>query len=346
MPPTRRLPSLANALRRTRPHSSRSPTSRPHSTSSAAGAGAAVPVQSAQRALLYVPGSSDKMLDKVLQGTLAPALQPDVVTLDLEDSVRTEHKARARTAVTRALDAAAPTLRSRKFVRINSGQAGLDDLETILTSRALDGLILPKVHTAADLLAVDAFISMHGGAQHAGLRVIASIESPLGLLNAREIATCSPRVGGLLFAAEDYCASSRLIRTPSRRELLFARSSVVAVAHAYGLSAVDLVCVKYKGDEAEQTLRDEAREGREMGFTGKQAIHPAQVEIIQREFAPSPLEIERAKAILAQYAAARASGAGAYGLAGPDGSVEMIDAPMLLQAESVLAQARAAGIVV
>ncbi|BGP41767.1 hypothetical protein JCM10450v2_005833 [Rhodotorula kratochvilovae] len=268
------------------------------------------------------------MLDKVLAGTLGRG-QPDVVTLDLEDSVRTEHKADARKAVRRALDAAPPTLKSRKFVRINSGQAGLDDLEALLPSRSLKGLILPKVHTAADLLAVDAFIRAHGGPHHAeGLRVIASIESPLGLLNAREIASCSRRVGGLLFAAEDYCASSRLLRTPSRRELLFARSSVVAVAHAYGLSAVDLVCVKYKGAEAERTLREEAREGREMGFTGKQAIHPAQVEIIQEEFAPSPAEIARAQAILAQYAAAHASGAGAYGLKGEDGSVDMIDAPM------------------
>ncbi|GJN92763.1 hypothetical protein Rhopal_005801-T1 [Rhodotorula paludigena] len=268
------------------------------------------------------------MLDKVFAGTLGRG-QPDVVTLDLEDS-----------------DAPAD-LRSRKFVRINSGQLGLDDLEAILASTvAPDGLLLPKVHTAADLLTVDRFLSSHARLPaHADLRVIASIESPLGLLNAREIATCAPaRIGGLLFAAEDYCASSRLVRTPSRREMLLARQTVVAVAHAYGLQAVDLVCVKYKGEEAERGLRDEAREGREMGFTGKQAIHPAQVAIIQEEFAPSEKEIERAQAILSQYAAAQSSGAGAYGLEGKDGSVEMIDAPMLLQAESILEQAKAAGL--
>ncbi|GAA5889182.1 hypothetical protein JCM8208_007795 [Rhodotorula glutinis] len=291
------------------------------------------PPRPPQRALLYVPGSSQEMVDKVLAGSLPPASQPDVVTLDLEDSVRAEQKASARSA------SSSTSLRSRKFVRINSGQAGLDDLESILTSSSLDGLILPKVHAAADLLAVDKFILEHGGERYRDLRVVASIESPLALLNMREIATCSARVGGLLFAAEDYCASSRITRTPTRRELLFARSAVVANAHAFGLEAVDLVCVRYKGDDSERVLADECREGRELGFTGKQAIHPAQVDIIQREFSPSSAEIGRARAILAQYDAARATGAGAYGLDG-----DMMDAPMVLQAESVLAQARAAGV--
>ncbi|TNY23057.1 citrate lyase beta subunit [Rhodotorula diobovata] len=299
-----------------------------------------------QRALLYVPGSSHKFLTKVLSGTgLAPEAQPDVVTLDLEDSVRTELKTEARKLVTSALDSAPASLKSRKFVRINSGRTGFDDLEAILSASSLDGLVLPKVHTAADLVAADAFVTAHGGERHKDLKFVASIESPLGLLNAREIAACSKRVGALLFAAEDYCASSRLVRTPSRRELLFARSSVVAVAHAHGLDAVDLVCVRYGGEGAQRELEDECREGREMGFTGKQAIHPAQVETIQRAFSPSPAEIERAQRILAQYdAAARDAGRGAYGLVGEDGSVEMMDAPMLLQAKSVLEQARAAGV--
>ena len=74
---------------------------------------------------------------------------------------------------------------------------------------------------------------------------------------------------GRQFAAEDYCASSRIIRTPSRYEMLYARSSLVAVAHAYNLAAIDLVCVKYKGEEAEAILREESEEGRRLGFTGE-----------------------------------------------------------------------------
>ncbi|GAA5977285.1 hypothetical protein JCM10908_004924 [Rhodotorula pacifica] len=287
------------------------------------------------------------MLDKMLAPTAGGAANeaPDVITLDLEDSVRTEKKAEARRMVAQALQNAPSSTRPRRFVRINSGQQGLDDLEAILVAPALDGLLLPKVNTAEDVLAVSRFIDEHGSPEHKkSLRAIASIESPLGLLNMRDIVTASERVGGLLFAAEDYCASSRIIRTPSRYEMLFARSSVVAVAQAYNLAAIDLVCVKYKGEEAEGILREEAEEGRRLGFTGKQAIHPAQVSIIQQAFAPSPAEIKRAQAILAQYEAARDSGAGAYGLKGADGQTEMIDAPMLLQAHGILASAKAAGL--
>lgn len=88
------------------------------------------------------------------------------------------------------------------------------------------------------------------------------------------------------FAAEDYCASSRLIRTPSRLEMLYARSSVVAVGHAYGLAAIDLVCVKYKGDDAERILREESEEGRRLGFTGERRL---------RVLASLPLSPERAR---------------------------------------------------
>ncbi|KAG0655839.1 hypothetical protein C6P46_000691 [Rhodotorula mucilaginosa] len=300
------------------------------------------------------------MLDKMLAPTSASAAAtdstvPDVITLDLEDSVRTEKKAEARRMVTRALQTAPRTSRTRRFVRINPGQQGLDDLEAILTTDGLDGLLLPKVNSAEDVLAVSRFIDEHGSPDHKqNLRMIASIESPLGLLNMRQIVTASDKVGGLLFAAEDYCASSRIIRTPSRYEMLYARSSVVAVAHAYNLAAIDLVCVKYKGEEAEAILREESEEGRRLGFTGKQAIHPAQVSIIQKAFAPSDAEISRAQAILEQYEAARGSGAGAYGLKGSDGQTEMIDAPMgnfvagpdqLLQAQGILASARAAGLI-
>ncbi|GAA5953612.1 hypothetical protein JCM21900_003361 [Sporobolomyces salmonicolor] len=301
------------------------------------------PPPTAQRALLYVPGSNPKQLKKCLGGGLAQS-QPDALILDLEDSVRAEKKGEARRNVLDALQAT-PDCPSQKFVRINSKQLGLDDLEVLLTTPHLEGLVLPKVHSAADVQLVDRFIEEHGLRETKDkLRIVASIESPLALLNLREIATSSTRISSLLFAAEDFCASSGLIRTPSRREMLFARSSVVTAAKAFGLKAVDLVCVQYKGDEALGVLEDEAREGRELGFDGKQAIHPAQVKVIQAAFTPSPAAIERALAILSQYEAARSSGAGAYGLENADGSLSMIDAPMLLQAEGTLAQARAAGV--
>ncbi|GAA5879134.1 hypothetical protein JCM16303_001310 [Sporobolomyces ruberrimus] len=313
--------------------------SRPYSVAPSA------PPITAQRALLYVPGSNPKQLAKALGGALGTRqAQPDVLILDLEDSVRTEKKAEARRNILEALEARHGGS-SQNFVRINSRQGGLDDLEVLLKTSRLEGLVLPKVDSANDVQLVDRFIDEHASDEvKRNLRIIASIESPMALLNLQAIATSSSRISSLLFAAEDYCSASNLIRTPSRREMLFARSSVVTVAKAYGLKAVDLVCVKYKGEEAEAALGEESREGRELGFDGKQAIHPAQVEPIQASFTPSESEIQRALDILSNYAALSSKGAGAYGLANQDGSTSMIDAPMLLQAQGVLAQARAAGI--
>ncbi|GAA5869948.1 hypothetical protein JCM8547_008111 [Rhodosporidiobolus lusitaniae] len=300
-----------------------------------------------QRALLYVPGSSPpERLTKVLSNGLVGQTgrgQPDVLILDLEDSVREERKAEASKAVRKALDNAPADCRSRKYVRINSGQRGFDDLEAILASPNLQGLVLPKVHTVADLKAVDDFVSRFGPSGK-DLSIVASIESPLGLLNMREIATTTGRLEALLFAAEDYCASSRLFRSPSRTELLLARQSVVSVARAFNLNAIDLVCVQYKGDQALEVLREESEEGRRFGFGGKQVIHPGQVEVVQRAFSPTEEEIDCARRILAEYEAAKSSGAGAYGLKGKGGEVLMMDAPMLLQAESLLEQARSVGI--
>ncbi|GAA5906422.1 HpcH/HpaI aldolase/citrate lyase family protein [Sporobolomyces salmoneus] len=307
---------------------------------------APLPTVKAQRALLYVPGSNPKHLNKALRGGLGGSRQsqPDVLILDLEDSVRIEKKAEARQIVFEALQRPSDST-SQKFVRINSRRPGLDDLEVLLKTPNLRGLVLPKVDSAKDVLLVNEFIDRYGLAETKDrIRIIASIESPMALLNLREIVTSSPRISSLLFAAEDYCSSSNLIRTPSRREMLFARSSVVTVAKAYGLKAVDLVCVQYKGEKAEQALMEESREGRELGFDGKQAIHPAQVEPIQAAFTPSESEIERALTILSHYESLSSSGAGAYGLANTDGSISMIDAPMLLQAQGILVQARAAGV--
>ncbi|GAA5912237.1 hypothetical protein JCM6882_005204 [Rhodosporidiobolus microsporus] len=331
---------------------SRSPTSRrPFSSSPPSRSSAPIARQPPhpQRALLYVPGSSPaSRLDKCLSNGLAGEDglgQPDVLILDLEDSVRDERKSEARAAVVKALEGAPADCLSRKYVRINSSKLGFDDLEAVLKSPNLDGLVLPKVHTASDLAAVDSFISQYGLEGHRDkLKIVASIESPLGLLNMREICGVTKRLAALLFAAEDYCASSLLLRTPSLTELTYARQSLVAHARAFGLTAVDLVCVHYKGDEALATLRREAEEGRRWGFGGKQCIHPGQVREVMRAFAPSAEEIDRARRILTQYAAAKDSGAGVYGLEekGGGGTV-MIDAPMLLQAKSILAQARSAG---
>ncbi|SCZ88844.1 BZ3501_MvSof-1269-A2-R1_Chr10-2g02688 [Microbotryum saponariae] len=304
---------------------------------------------SARRALLYVPGSNVKMLRSALSKATSDAL-----ILDLEDSVATGQKGAARQNVFDALQSADST-RSQLFVRINSPTRsfGLDDLQVVLKSSNLQGIVIPKVDTVKDVQVVDRCISEHGlEATKDRIKLVVSVESPLSLMNLKEIATCSNRIDALLFAAEDYCASSNIIRTESRQEMLFVRSQIVAVAKAFGLGAIDLVRTAYKGETATQALEEEATEARRLGFDGKQCIHPNQVETVQKCFTPSEkgghprenwaeevgglllkrftcgTDIERATRILEQYNVASLGGAGAYGLVGEDGNSAMIDAPM------------------
>lgn len=122
-----------------------------------------------------------------------------------------------------------------------------------------------------------------------------------------------------------------LIRTPSRREMLFARSAIVTAAVANELQSIDLVCLEYTNDA---TLETECKEGRELGFTGKQAIHPRQLDIIHQSFSPRPQEIEYAMKIVQGYEAHAKQGFGAFGL---DGKV--VDMPVVKWAQRCLAKA-------
>lgn len=116
------------------------------------------------------------------------------------------------------------------------------------------------------------------------MRIIGMIESAQAMVRIHEIAAAGKgHLDALLFAAEDYCADVELTRTPERTELLYPRSRLVTAAKAYGLGAIDLVCTNYKDAE---NLRIESEEGRRLGFTGKQAIHPDQVAVIQAAYAP------------------------------------------------------------
>lgn len=182
------------------------------------------------------------------------------------------------------------------------------------------------------------------------LRIVASIESATALWHLGEIAKWKSEGGAeaggiltaLLFAAEDYCADTSVIRSRSRLELLYARSQVVTAAKAFGLEAIDMVCVNYKDLDY---LRDECDDGRRLGFDGKQAIHPSQVKVIHDIFMPTEQEILRAARIVHMMYQSHEANRGAFGLDVEDekGGKEMIDAPMLKQAENTLRVAKAVG---
>ncbi|KAH9950562.1 citrate lyase beta subunit [Amylocystis lapponica] len=306
------------------------------------------------RSYLYVPTSSDRMLEKSL------STNSDVIIYDLEDSVppSAADKTSARVRLQKFM-ASKPTTQlprpERIAVRLNSTNTPFfrDDIAQTLQLSSVRTLVLPKVNSARDLDYVSREIYSASALQFTRephpLRLVASIESAKSLFNLGSIARWQsehgPALGGklvaLLFAAEDYCADTAIIRTRSRQELLYTRSQIAVTAKAFGLNAIDMVCVNYKDLDY---LREECEDGRRLGFTGKQAIHPTQVDVIQSTFVPSAKEILRAARILRRMEQAHDEQIGAIGLELESGGKEMIDAPMLKQAENIIRIAKSAGL--
>ncbi|KAF5369391.1 hypothetical protein D9758_002808 [Tetrapyrgos nigripes] len=302
-----------------------------------------------RRSYLYVPCSSDKLLDK------SRSVNSDIIIYDLEDSVSPvpKDKENARNRLQAFLKTTDIPNPERIAVRVNDITTPFfrDDVDQILRSSSVQTLILPKIHSGEDLDYVSSSIStaLSASSREKPLRIVPSIESAKGLWNLGNIAGWKTKnvslnggvVSAVLFAAEDcksfltrHCADTSILRTRSRQELLYTRSQIAIAAKAFGLESVDMVCVHYKDLDY---LKEECEDGRRLGFSGKQAIHPSQVDVIQSTFVPTEKEILRAAKILHQMKAAHASQKGAIGLDG-----EMIDAPMIKQAEKIVNIAKAA----
>ncbi|KAJ2783019.1 hypothetical protein H4R18_001920 [Coemansia javaensis] len=280
-----------------------------------------------RRAVFYVPCSEERKIQKSLQS------KADCVMYDLEDGVSLNRKGQARGLVLGAL--AANGTGAELGVRINAVGSGLelDDLGVVLQAPQLDVVMVPKVESARDIHFVAQMIAAAGRPRD--VRIIAGIETARGLVSIGEIAAADPRVDALLFAAEDYCADTGIVRTRSRRELYHARSVVATMAHAHRLQAIDMVTMDFRDADV---LRDESREGAEMGFTGKQVIHPAQVDPVQALFSPPDDALVRAARIAAGYQHHYRLGKGAFDLDG-----KAIDMPVVKWAYRVLRRAELAG---
>jgi citrate lyase beta subunit len=284
-----------------------------------------------RRALLYVPGDDRHKIEKSI------TFEADCICLDTEDGVAQNRKEAARATIAaalRELDFGA----SEKLARINPVGSGLeaDDLESVLPSHP-DGIVLPKVESLEQIQWVSEKIEAAELAHTwplGSIRLIVDVETAKGILNLKEIAS-HPRLDALIFGAEDYAVSIGAMRTPEAWEVFTARSLVVLHAKACGLQAIDMVSVDYKDIER---LRREARFGAQLGFTGKQVIHPAQVGPVQEAFTPDEAAIERAKRLVEAFESHQKEGKGAFGLDG-----QMIDMPLVKAAQNVLERARAAG---
>ncbi|KAB5530456.1 putative citrate lyase [Coniochaeta sp. 2T2.1] len=293
-----------------------------------------------RRALLYVPSSSQKMLRKSL------TLTSDNITYDLEDSVTSQLKADARSALKQHLSQlpSRPDSIGELAVRINAmnTREAEDDLKHLSAVSQLDTIVIPKVNSRNDLLtAVDIIKQTRhtSGTTSAPPKMIALIESARAIMDLREICTATPLLDGLVFAAEDFALDMSLTRTPSLSEFSYARSAVATAAKAYELtSAIDLVCTSFVGEEGARKLEEECKNGRGMGFNGKQCIHPSQIETVQRIFGPDEEEVEWAVRVVVADEKAEKAGKGAWKMDG-----KMIDAPVSGKARAVVAKAERCG---
>ncbi|KAK2004104.1 HpcH/HpaI aldolase/citrate lyase family protein [Colletotrichum falcatum] len=291
-----------------------------------------------RRALLYVPSSSEKMLTKSL------SLKSDNVTYDLEDSVTPLLKSQARGQLRSFLEKnnSRPPSVTELAVRINAVETkfALDDLTALGSLPNVDAIVVPKVNSAADLTYVTdvlrhVALDRHESTSRNPIKLIALVESARSVMNLSEICKASPYLSGLIFAAEDFALDLSLTRTPSLTEFLYARSAIVTAAKAAGLpSAIDLVCTSFRGDEGLKRLEEESLGGKSMGFNGKQCIHPNQVSLVQKLFAPGEKEVEWAVRVAIADEKAKKAGRGAWTLDGM-----MIDAPVAGKANAIIAKA-------
>jgi citrate lyase subunit beta/citryl-CoA lyase len=288
------------------------------------------------RSFLFVPADGGKKLDKAM------ASGADAVIVDLEDSIAPERKAHARELAAGFIrEAVGQAARPRLLVRVNGLATGLidDDLDAVVAARP-DAIMLPKaeggaavIHADAKLAAREAIAGLPDG--HVKIVAIAT-ETAQALFHAGTFRGASGRLDGLTWGAEDLSAElgAEANRDADGRFLdpyRLARVLCLAGAANAEIQPIDTVYVDFRNDAG---LRRECEEARRDGFSGKMAIHPAQVAVINDVFTPKPEAIARARAIVAAFAAA--PGAGTVGIGGV-----MYDRPHLARARQVLARAGA-----
>jgi citrate lyase subunit beta/citryl-CoA lyase len=293
-----------------------------------------------RRSELTVPGHSLKMMAK------AAASHADQVMFDLEDACAVSQKVEARKTVIEALKtlnfgnkirAFRPNnIRTRFFYR--------DLIEVVeAAGRNIDVVVIPKCYGPEDILFVDRFLTQieeNMGFEIGRIKLEILIESADAVLHAEHIAKCSARVGGLIFGLADFAGDIGAQELGSEQFFYYnyAKAKCITAARAAGVTVVDGVTLGIRDNEA---CRRDAQMGVRMGFDGKWAIHPAQIDIINEVYTPSVEEIARAKHIIDEYEKADVQG----GLGAIVIDDQMIDAAVLRVEWKKLAIAQKAGLI-
>lgn len=286
------------------------------------------------RSLLFVPADGGAKLDK------AYSSGADAIIIDLEDSITPERKAQAREAALAFLKkTSAQSPRPQLLVRINGLDTGMTDadLDAVLPGKP-DAVVFPKAEGGSSLVHLDAKLTAREaitGLPAGHVKVLAqAVESALGLFMAGTFRNTSPRLIGMTWGPEDLSAelgaeANRDADGQLTGPYRLARSVCLYAAAAAKVPAIETVYVDFRNEAG---LRRDTEDARRDGFVGRLAIHPAQVAVINDVFTPTPEQIEKAKKVVAAFAAQ--PGAGAVGIDG-----KMYDRPHLVRAQALLDRA-------
>ncbi|AKO31061.1 citrate lyase subunit beta [[Haemophilus] ducreyi] len=282
-----------------------------------------------RRSMLFVPGSNAAMISNTF------IYKPDAIMFDLEDAVALKEKDSARILVAHALQH--PLYQNIEcVVRVNplDSEFGIADLNAVVRA-GVDVVRMPKTETAQDVIEMDKVITdieLACGRACGSTKMLAAIESPLGITQANQIAVASKRLIGIALGAEDYVRNLKTERSPEGIELLFARCAILQAARAAGIQAFDTV---YSDANNEEGFLKEAALIKQLSFDGKSLINPRQIELLHNLFAPTQKEVDQAQKIIDAADEAFQQGLGVASLNG-----KMIDAPIIERARLVLERAK------
>ncbi|OSQ43276.1 CoA ester lyase [Thalassospira sp. MCCC 1A01428] len=252
-----------------------------------------------RRSVLYMPGSNARALEK------GRALPADGLILDIEDAVAPDSKAVAREQIMAALDQGGYGPREIQ-VRVNGLNTpwGYDDIVATARSKA-DAILLPKVESPETIRQVAAIMQAEGA--HDNMRIWCMMETPLAMLNAREIAGAHPLLGGFVMGTSDLAKDLNCAHTRDRLPMITSLGLCMLAARAYGLAILDGVHLDLSDDEG---FDASCVQGRELGFDGKTLIHPKTIAAVNKAFEPSETEVAWARKIIAAHQDAVGKGQG------------------------------------
>ena len=280
------------------------------------------------RTMLSVPGIRERFIEKAREA------EADVLCFDLEDSVAWDDKPAARALLSRVLPDF-PKRGRQIFVRANGYDTGLIEQELdALVHPWLDGVSVSKVERARDIERIDDYLTLlerARGLTDGQVKIAAWIENAHAVANAYDICAASERLVGVCVGGEDYAVSIGVRRTKGGAELEFARHATVNAAHAAGIAPLDTPWTDIRDHHG---FEDELRRMHEIGFLGKFCIHPDQLAPANAIFTPPSDDVDWARRVVDAYQEGVRQNLGAVALDG-----QMIDKPVLEQAEHVLARA-------